>query len=162
MAEGGAVKAAASGLGLGYLPVAPGTWASAAAAFAYWGLRHLPTVPCAAAVAGLFLVAMAVGFIVCPPAQAVYGAPDPGVFVLDELAGQWLTCLLFWWPDRSWHAIAALVAFRVFDIAKPFPIRHVERLGGAWGVMFDDLVAALYAAGALWVLRLTVLKGLAS
>lgn len=156
-----AVKMASSALGLGFLPVASGTWASAAAAVVYVVLHRLlvpsgadgPTVPCVVVLAGLFLIAVALGFMVCPAAQRLYGQRDPRPFVLDELAGQWLTCLLFWWRGPTQTVIAAFVAFRFFDILKPFPIRRIEGLRGAWGVMADDLLAALYAAGTLWALR---------
>ncbi len=58
-------------------------------------------------------------------------------------------------PDRSLPALALLfVLFRVFDIAKPWPIRDVDhRLGGGLGIMLDDLMAALYAAVCLAVIR---------
>jgi len=148
------VRLAASALGLGYLPVAPGTWASAVAAAVYWSLRALPASHCILITQALFCVALLAGFAVCPRAQRVFGQADPGPFVLDELAGQWLTCLVFWSPDALAHAVGALLAFRLFDITKPFPLRRIEKLPGAWGVILDDLVAALYAAILLWVVRI--------
>lgn len=149
--RGLAVKVVSSGLGLGYLPVAPGTWASAGAALVYWLLHRLSVPHPAAVLAGIFLFVVAVGMVVCPRAQDAYGEKDPRQFVLDEFAGLWLTCLLFWWRAPLETAAVAFFAFRAFDIVKPFPIRRLEKLPGAWGVMLDDLGAALYAAAALWV-----------
>ena len=145
------VKLASSALGLGHLPVAPGTWASAAAAVVYWLLRQrLAPVPCAVALAGLFLAALVLGLLVCPGAQKVYGEQDPGQFVLDEFAGLWLTCLVFWWRGPSHTAVAAFLAFRFFDIVKPFPVGRLEDVPGRWGVMLDDLAAAVCSAATLW------------
>jgi phosphatidylglycerophosphatase A len=151
------VKALASALGLGHLPLAPGTWASAGAAAAYVLLRHLAP-DASAVVVGIMLVsAVAVGLLVCPHAMRVYGSSDPRQFVLDEAAGMWLVTLGFPWRSALATAGLSLVAFRLFDVLKPFPIRRVEKLGGPVGVMADDLLAALYAVAALWLLRWAVL-----
>jgi phosphatidylglycerophosphatase A len=139
-------------MGLGYLPVAPGTWASVGAAAVYLALRRLPLQLCMAALAVGVVLVLLLGLALAPRALRIYGRADPGHFVLDEVAGLWLTCLLFPWPDGLAAGVSALVAFRVFDIAKPFPIRRLEKLPGGWGVMLDDLLAAVYAAAALWVL----------
>ncbi len=146
------VKAASSALGLGYLPLAPGTWASAAAAGAYvLACKWLPPAQCVLAVAGLSVAALCVGLAVCPRACAAYGERDPRRFVLDELAGQWLTCFLLLPagpPGRT--ALLGFATFRLFDVAKPSPIRSLEKLPGAWGVMVDDLAAAAYSAIVVW------------
>jgi phosphatidylglycerophosphatase A len=79
-------------------------------------------------------------------AERVSGRADPGSFVLDEVAG-YLVALL-WLPaghDRWLVLGLAFVAFRVFDIGKPWPVRGLERLPGGWGVMADDLAAGVYA-----------------
>ena len=153
-----AVKVLASGLGLGYLPLIPGTWASAGAAAIYWLLREqLPPIGVQGAVGALFAAAVVVGLLVCPAAQELYGERDPRRFVLDEMAGLWLTCLLFWWRGPMVTAVAALIGFRVFDGLKPFPVRRLERLAGAWGVMADDLGAAACSAATLWALTRLVL-----
>jgi phosphatidylglycerophosphatase A len=77
-----------------------------------------------------------------------WGRKDPGAFVLDEVAGICLTLLLI--PLRAgWHeAVVLLVgfgAFRVFDIVKLWPCKKLEGLPGGWGVLADDLMAAVYA-----------------
>lgn len=71
------------------------------------------------------------------------GRKDPGSFVLDEVAG-YLVAVLYLPP--GWTVLGlAFVAFRLFDIAKPWPVRSLERLSGGWGVMLDDLAAGVYA-----------------
>ena len=71
------------------------------------------------------------------------GGHDPQFVVIDEVAGQWITLLL---SPADWrHGLVALVLFRLFDIAKPFPVRRLERLPGGWGIVFDDVAAGLYA-----------------
>jgi len=145
------VKLAASALGLGHLPVAPGTWGSAGALVVFLLARQLPHPWPAAALAVLLATCLALGFAVCPSARDIYASPDPRPFVLDEVAGQWLVCLLFW-PWGTWSTgVAAFVLFRVFDVLKPPPVCNAENLPGSLGVMADDLVAALYSAGLLWL-----------
>jgi len=145
------VKLIGSAFGLGYLPVAPGTWASAAAAAVYWLLR-LWAGGAAAGIAGLLcLLTVAVGVGMGTRAEEMYGREDPGHFVLDELAGQWLTYALFWWGAPPLTVVTGFVAFRLFDVLKPFPVSRLEKLPGGWGVMADDLGAALYAAALSWL-----------
>ncbi len=155
-----AVKLAATALGLGYLPVAPGTWASAGAAAIYLGLRAIGSPACYVVLGALTLLVIALGLGVCPRAAELFESKDPHEFVLDEVAGQWLTCLLFAWRGPLATAVAAFVAFRFFDILKPPPIRRLERIPGAWGVMVDDLAAAVYAAASLYLVCYGVLDQL--
>jgi phosphatidylglycerophosphatase A len=100
---------------------------------------------------------------------------DPQIVVIDEISGQSLTFLLnaafialqtngrasqlkiFWGLERAlnWkYLMAGFILFRAFDIWKPFPARQAESLSGGWGIMVDDWIAAIYAAMALWFLRL--------
>jgi phosphatidylglycerophosphatase A len=155
-----AVKTAASALGLGHLPVAPGTWASAGAACVYLGLRALGEPLSYSLLAVLTALVVGLGVAICPRAQEAYGSEDPRPFVLDEVAGYWLTCLLVQWRGPLAMALAAFVAFRFFDVLKPFPIRRLERIPGAWGVMVDDLAAAVYAAAAIYAVCYGVLDRL--
>jgi phosphatidylglycerophosphatase A len=89
------------------------------------------------------------------------GIHDPGEIVIDEVVGQWM-CLLVVplagaWMDIAWMLIA-FVAFRIFDIIKPWPIRWVDRrVGGGFGIMFDDVLAGVFAMVSLAVIvHLTV------
>jgi phosphatidylglycerophosphatase A len=97
------------------------------------------------------------GSVVCvkfaPAAIAATGKEDPGEVVADELAGQAVTFLYSPFlalaaatAGQVWTVAAAgFVLFRVFDIAKPWPIRKFERLPEGWGILADDLVAGLFA-----------------
>jgi phosphatidylglycerophosphatase A len=104
----------------------------------------------------------AAGSVICvafaPAAIAATGKDDPREVVADELAGQAVTLLTV--PllvgtmsvAQAW-AIAGIgfVLFRVFDIAKPWPIRKLEKLPEGWGILADDLLAGVYAAIGLFI-----------
>jgi phosphatidylglycerophosphatase A len=80
-------------------------------------------------------------------ATEYYGRKDPGACVLDEGAGICLTALFLPLNPGSeyWALGAVFVAFRVFDILKPPPAKQLERLPYGWGILLDDLAAAVYA-----------------
>ena len=80
-------------------------------------------------------------------AERHFGTTDPGAGVIDEVAGMLLTLYLL--PATWTIAIVGFVVFRAFDIVKPFPARRLESLHGGWGMMADDLMAAIYANLAL-------------
>jgi phosphatidylglycerophosphatase A len=67
---------------------------------------------------------------------------DPSVVVIDEVVG--MLVALFALPLRAGDVLVAFLCFRIFDIAKPFPLRRLEAQPGGWGIMLDDLVAGLY------------------
>ena len=139
----------------GLSPVMPGTCGAIA------GMLLAPYVflPLSlwARVAALLLLFIA-GGIASTRAEQLLGRPDPGEVVIDEVLGQWLTYLPFGLAAGSlpWaELLAGLVLFRVFDIAKPWPVKHSEHwLPGGYGVMIDDVVAGLYAMICLALLRL--------
>ena len=161
----------ATGFGLGYLPLAPGTWGSLARVALAWGffkvfpsdksadlyLRNTYLVVASAHVALLFAVAVAlVGIWAAGRAERYLGEHDPQVVVIDELSGQHLTSLVGvgWSVAPGWkYLLLGFILFRVFDIWKPFPVRQAERLRDGWGIMADDWVAGLYAALGLWLAR---------
>jgi len=162
-------------LGLGYLPKAPGTWASLATVLAFggllgvegWGPGLWPRLDGAfsevGGVGGLVLalgvavvIKTVVGVWIGGWAEADHGRKDPGSFVLDEVVGQAipiLGLLVLSQPEGATDLAplpplglaVAFVAFRVFDILKPPPVRQVERLPAGVGIMADDVVAGLYA-----------------
>jgi phosphatidylglycerophosphatase A len=68
---------------------------------------------------------------------------DPGLVVVDEVAGMWVTLLFV--PFTPLTAALGFLAFRLMDIVKPFPARRLEDLPGGWGIMADDLMAGVYA-----------------
>jgi phosphatidylglycerophosphatase A len=140
-----------TGLGVGWIPVAPGTFGT------LWGL---PLTWCLLQLAspGWQLLALVLlwlsGVWICGAAARSLGQKDPGPVVWDELTA---LPLVFLGHDRAMFAslsgaAAGFLLFRLFDISKFPPGRQAERLRGGWGIMADDLVAAAYAWIALWAL----------
>ena len=134
--------------GVGYLP-ASGTFASLLTCLLLWPLLAWASPFCqmAIAISGTILFS-ALNVWMAPWAIAEFGDKDPSRFVLDEAAGICLTILLL--PTRTgWdvgiNLAAAFLAFRVFDITKPPPCRQLEHLPQGWGILLDDLMAAVYA-----------------
>lgn len=138
----------ALGFGSGLAPRAPGTFGTLAA-FPLFALLHpfgSLTVLVAAA------VAFVIGVWAAQRAGAALGVGDHGSIVIDEIAA-FLVVLAVSPPGWLWWGIAFL-AFRVFDIAKPWPISVADRrIKGGFGVMIDDLLAAGYAIAVLFILR---------
>ena len=131
----------------GHAPVAPGTAGSVAGLLLFWAVRASGSL----VVEGLVLLAVtAIGVRVASQAESAYGRRDPGLIVIDETAGMLLTLAAV--PVGLGGAVVGFLAFRLFDIVKPFPARRAERLPGGWGVMADDLVAGLYAQALLRLL----------
>ncbi|QFS83470.1 Phosphatidylglycerophosphatase A [Roseivivax sp. THAF40] len=149
-------------LGVGYLRPAPGTWGSLAALPLFWGLYEL---------VGFFGTLLAIAVVTALGTWAIAAETrgksdhDPSEIVIDEVAGQWIALLtvaygahftgsdiIALWP--GW--VAGFVFFRLFDIWKPWLVGRADRMGTAWGVMLDDLIAGAFAAlatfvlGALW------------
>jgi len=137
--------------GLGLLPLAPGTWGSLppAAIFALLAYLQAPAIAIEIVMAVLVLAGSVVCVMFAPTIAATVGKEDPGEVVADEFAGQALvfipaSLLIQFQP----LLIAGLgfVFFRLFDIAKPWPIRKLEKLPNGWGILADDLLAGVYAA----------------
>jgi phosphatidylglycerophosphatase A len=136
---------AATVLGVGYAPVAPGTFGSAAGLLLWMVLPASPLAQGIAIVA-LFVVGAWSGGV----AERHFGRTDPGQVVLDEVMGMLIT--LFMNPVGWRGAILAFLLFRVADIIKPYPANRLEGLHGGVGVMADDAMAAVYANIALRLL----------
>lgn len=136
--------------GLGYSPIAPGTVGSAAGLIVYLPIRWLglPVVEALAIVVVFF-----VGALAATTAERHFGHIDPGPVVADEVLGMLVT--LAFLPVSITGALVGFVLFRIFDVIKPPPSRQLEALHGGWGVMSDDLMAAIYAhlvlRGLAWV-----------
>lgn len=146
-----AAVALSTGLGVGYLPGAPGTYASALAIPIFVLFSPLPGE--LLLVSGLALGA--VGVWSADVAEAVFQRGDDGRIVIDEIVGQLLalTPLLVLAPaaggvvPESVWLVTGFVAFRCLDITKPGPVGWAERhFSGGLGVMMDDLVAGALAA----------------
>jgi phosphatidylglycerophosphatase A len=130
----------ASWFGAGLMPVAPGTFGTLTAVPLVLILNHLGALY--EGLALLLLVPLAIwSSNVC---ERCLGRNDPPEVVVDEVAGFLLTLFLL---PLSWLTLClGFVLFRVFDIAKPFPIRWFEKkLRGGTGVVLDDLMAGVYA-----------------
>ena len=79
------------------------------------------------------------------------GITDPGLVVVDEVIGQWITLAAA--PSLNWKTwLFAFALFRIFDIWKPPPARQLERLHGGLGIVADDVMAGLYGALAIFLL----------
>ena len=140
----------ATTLGVGYAPIAPGTFGSAA------GLLLWAVMPRAASAHALTIVALfVVGSWSGTVAERHFGRTDPGQVVIDEVMGMLIT--LFMNPVGWRGALLGFLLFRIADVLKPFPANRLEALPGGIGVMADDAMAAVYANVALraarWVFR---------
>jgi phosphatidylglycerophosphatase A len=149
-------RALTSCFGLGLLPLAPGTWGSLPVAVIFALMCHFGV---SAGLIAITMAALAVaGSVICvqyaPAIIAATGKADPAEVVADELAGQALT---FWavpffiTAEISTRQILIITAlgfllFRIFDIVKPWPIRKLEKLPKGWGVLADDILAAVFAS----------------
>jgi phosphatidylglycerophosphatase A len=135
------VHCLALGFGAGLAPAAPGTFGSLVGLAFALALAPLGLAWNLAAVA----VAVGAGIWICGESARRLGVHDHPAIVWDEVAGMMITMLAA--PDAWWGAPLAFVLFRLFDIAKPWPIREVDHgLGGGTGIMLDDVLAGLFAA----------------
>ncbi|UXY17165.1 phosphatidylglycerophosphatase A [Chitiniphilus purpureus] len=139
----------ALGFGSGLAARAPGTWGTLLALPLY-GLLSLLLSP--EQIALFCLPAFAVGCWAAERTGRALGVHDHAGIVIDEIVATWLVLTIVPASVTGW--LAAFVAFRLFDIAKPWPIRWFDRkVHGGFGVMFDDLLAGGYTMLALWWLR---------
>lgn len=142
---GWAAALLATGFGLGFLPVAPATFACLLSLPVWFLLRSHP-LGYAIVSSALF----AAGIATSHGLSRKMGK-DPRFIVIDEYA-----CLLlplYFTPARIIPLAVTFGLFRFFDVVKPFPLRRLERLPGGWGIMLDDLGAAVYAFFAVLILK---------
>ena len=129
--------------GIGYLPLAPGTWGSAATVL-FFLVLHLLEVGhsnlLAATLAGVLLFP---AIVLSGRFANERGRSDPSEIVIDEVLGQCVCLALV--PVTVSSLVVGFFLFRGFDIWKPFPIRSLERLPGGTGIVCDDLAAGVYA-----------------
>jgi phosphatidylglycerophosphatase A len=138
----------ATWFGAGYTPIAPGTAGSLAAiVIAFLARRWVEPWQFAVWAAVLAIPAVWAAGVT---AQIV-GRKDPGIVVVDEVIGQWIT--LAGASTVNWKtALAAFALFRLFDIWKPPPVRQLEALPGGIGINADDAMAGVYGAIVLYLL----------
>lgn len=128
------------GFGSGLVPAAPGTFGTLAALPLYLLLAQLSL--------SWYLLAIAVGFaagvFLCQYTSDALGVHDHGGIVWDEFVGYWITMIAV---PLTWQWILiGFVLFRVFDIFKPWPVKIADaKMKGGFGIMFDDVLAGLYA-----------------
>lgn len=124
---------------LGYVPIAPGTFGSAAGLALFVAVRGTGSV---AVELGVILALFVLGCWAGSVAEQHFGGVDPGPVVLDEVFGMLITLALL--PVNLTGAIVGFLVFRVLDVIKPWPSARFEHLPGGLGVMADDGMAAIY------------------
>ncbi len=137
-------KIIATFFGAGYFPVAPGTLTSLIVVLLYKFYLHSLSWPFYLLL--LFLLFL-VGIFTSTKYSLEIKKHDPRRIVIDEAFGQ---LLVLFQIGESWGTgwlplLTCFLLFRIFDIIKPFPIKKVEMLPEGWGIVMDDLVAAVYA-----------------
>jgi phosphatidylglycerophosphatase A len=124
---------------IGYVPVAPGTFGSAAGLAVFYAVRSTESAGVElAAIVGLFAIGIWSGTV----AEHHFGGVDPSPVVLDEVVGMLLT--LAFLPVNPIGAFVGFLVFRLLDVLKPWPSARFEALPGGLGVMADDGMAAVY------------------
>lgn len=137
--------------GVGYAPIAPGTFGSIAGLGMAWVLlQQTGWSPWSLAVAAVVLTPIA--SLACGVVERELKVEDPGIIVVDEVVGQWLTLAAIR-PERPLDWLGALALFRVFDVLKPWPIRRLEKIPNGWGVVADD-----FAAGACGMMTIVLIR----
>ncbi len=140
--------------GIGRFPIAPGTLASLVTTGVIFVLFHFTNPSIITRSISVFLIFL-IGIPCADAAEKFFGKKDPGIIVIDEVAGQMIT-FLFLYPDFTRRSILIFITgfllFRIFDILKPFPVNLADRLNGGFGIMLDDIVAGLYSLGFLHLL----------
>ena len=124
---------------VGYAPIAPGTFGSAAGVALFYAVRAAGSPTIELAIIGIVLL---VGLWSGTVAEEHFGGTDPGPVVIDEVAGMLITLMLL--PVNTTGVITGFVLFRILDVIKPWPAGRFEALPGGLGVMADDTMAALY------------------
>jgi phosphatidylglycerophosphatase A len=129
-------------LGVGFVPIAPGTAATAAGIGVVFLLQS--SMLAYMTVMGMLLVA---AIPACTYLEKRLNQKDPGIIVIDEVVG---VMIALWGLPLTWPiAIIGFFLFRAFDMFKIYPINRFEALPGGWGIMLDDVMAGVYTNIAL-------------
>jgi phosphatidylglycerophosphatase A len=129
----------ATGFGVGYSPIAPGTLGTLIAIPLYHFLSEIPSPLYEITLVGFFFLSVWIS----ENAEIFFRKKDDQRIVIDEMMGFLITML--WIPKTTRFILIGFILFRLFDILKPFPIRRLERsLKGGWGVVLDDVMAGVY------------------
>ncbi|HPA16035.1 MAG TPA: phosphatidylglycerophosphatase A [Desulfobacterales bacterium] len=133
-----AVVFLATGCFVGKIPFAPGTLGSIAGLPFCFFLSKMNLWPAILFIAAFFAFAVWVS----NRAEEILKSKDPGSIVIDEICGMMVTFAGL--PFNAYIAVSGLIAFRVLDIVKPFPIRYLEKkLSGGTGIVLDDVAAGV-------------------
>ena len=161
----------AEGFGAGWVPKAPGTVGTVVGLG--WMLALLASGNLWYYLGGT-VAGLALSIWLCGRAEFLLGKTDPGSVVLDEIAampvcfGVWIALHLtggsglpspglLLHGSGVWVLVLGFALFRVFDIAKPWPVHQSQRLPGGWGITIDDLLAAVYV-NLVWIAGLGMLR----
>jgi len=135
-----------TGCGIGYFPLAPGTMGALAALIIYWIAPQPGNASFFLIIIALMLVGIYSASITERELIARLGAErgtDPKIVIIDEIIGMLVALIAI--PKTTKFLILAFILFRIFDIVKPFPARRIEKLPAGWGIVFDDVIAGIYA-----------------
>ncbi|MCZ6639329.1 MAG: phosphatidylglycerophosphatase A [Candidatus Dadabacteria bacterium] len=131
---------------VGLIPIAPGTFGTIAAIPLFYALSFTPLYLYLAITVLIILISVWASGV----AEEIFGKTDPGEVVADEVCGYLVTMILV--PLTLGNIFFGFLLFRLFDIAKPYPIRKFERLPGGWGIVMDDVMAGVYSCITLHIL----------
>jgi phosphatidylglycerophosphatase A len=136
----------ATGFGVGYSPIAPGTLGTLLAIPIYYFLSELSFPLYELTLITFFFLSSWIS----EKAENYFGKKDDPRIVIDEMMGFFIAML--WVTKTPFFILVGFILFRVFDIFKPFPIRRFEKVRGGFGVVLDDVMAGIYANIILHVL----------
>lgn len=151
--------------GSGLIKPAPGTWGSLGGLIVFYALYYvaqqyqITPIDFVRFIAPFSIFLFFIGIDESNVFESVTGKKDCPNIVIDEVAALWLVlCVVLLAPGIFWiHGLLGFALFRLFDIAKPFPINWIERkTKGGFGVMIDDIVAGIFTVLAFWVLGFLV------
>ena len=150
--------------GVGYLPLAPGTWGSAVGVAIYVAVEWLiaksllsgadaaSSAVAHSLIAVMLVVLIIVGIWAAGRSTSLFGNSDPSQAVVDEVQGQLITFLFIPFTYSWKYVLAGFLLFRLFDIWKPYPIDDLQDLPAGIGVCADDIVAGVYAGVCLSII----------
>ena len=138
------IKFFATGFGVGYIPKAPGTFATLSAAAIWWYLPDFASLP-------LCLIFIVIAFLVAGKAEKLFAVKDDQRIVIDEFAGYFVAVALL--PKSYLILFLSIILFRFFDIKKPFFIKSVQKYKSGFGVIADDIISGIITNLILQILQ---------
>ena len=139
----------ATGFGVGFIPFAPGTWGSLLSIFLYLMLLSIPFYIFVLSI----LILTLLGIWSSDISAFILADKDPSQVVIDEIAGMGI-CLFLVHPTKILGILFCFLAFRIFDILKPFPIGYLEKkFKRGFGIMVDDFVSGIIAGVIVLIIK---------